>query len=251
MSSSRMRYQFVFSWLILGITAVSAQSFRLTLGDTIRSGLLGVEMIFEADVRNISAGVLTLAFVRASNDLPSGWQSAMCVNQMCFAPTVDSVVLNPDFGCTPLRSGDSMSFSVHVTPQSSNGTGTVRVVARDANNPADSASMHFIVTTVPNTVSQAGNRPASFLLFQNYPNPWNPSTRIRYTIVEGGWVRLSLHDVLGRCVATLVQEQQPPGTYEVEISRSAIPVADLSSGTYWYRLLSGGVRQSRKMVLLR
>jgi len=78
-----------------------------------------------------------------------------------------------------------------------------------------------------------------FKLFQNYPNPFNPTTKIRFTIpnVETGHapsVQLKVYDVLGKEVATLVNEEKPAGIYEVELYAT-----DLSSGIYYYKLVAG------------
>jgi len=79
------------------------------------------------------------------------------------------------------------------------------------------------------------------LLFQNYPNPFNPSTTIKYSIpnVEtrrgvSPLVTLKIYDILGREVVSLVDQKQNPGNYEVVFNAS-----HLSSGTYFYRLVSG------------
>ncbi len=91
----------------------------------------------------------------------------------------------------------------------------------------------------------------NFELYQNYPNPFNPSTVIRYTIpkeVRGvrQEVRLVVYDVLGREVATLVNESKSAGSYEVEFKASG-----LTSGIYFYRLQSGSFSQTKKMLLIR
>jgi hypothetical protein len=96
--------------------------------------------------------------------------------------------------------------------------------------------------------------PKNFLLFQNYPNPFNPSTTIKYSIpVEGKItnsklksVVLRVYDVLGKEVATLVNENQKPGNYEVEFDGSS-----LSSGIYFYRLQAGDFIETKKMILIK
>ncbi|GBD89246.1 Ycf48-like protein precursor [bacterium BMS3Abin03] len=95
-------------------------------------------------------------------------------------------------------------------------------------------------------------RPNNYNILQNYPNPFNPSTKIKFTIappnLPGGeaFVTLKVYDVLGREVATLVNEEKPPGSYEVEFDGSNLP-----SGVYFYRLKAGNYSQVKKMVLLR
>ena len=96
--------------------------------------------------------------------------------------------------------------------------------------------------------------PKEYLLFQNYPNPFNPSTTIRYSIpaVETEHssslqnVTLKVYDILGREVATLVNEEQQPGNYEVIFNANR-----LASGTYFYRLSSGTFVKTMKFVLLK
>ena len=88
--------------------------------------------------------------------------------------------------------------------------------------------------------------PTAYALSQNYPNPFNPSTSIRYEIAEGGHVLLAVYDVLGREVATLVNERKPAGTYTVQFSGSG-----LASGIYFCRLTAGTLMEIRKLVLER
>jgi len=89
--------------------------------------------------------------------------------------------------------------------------------------------------------------PQTFQLSQNYPNPFNPTTSIRYTVSSITNVRLAIYDVLGREVATLVNEEKPAGEYTVRFDGSG-----LSSGVYFYRLeTSNGLVQTKKMILLR
>ena len=80
-------------------------------------------------------------------------------------------------------------------------------------------------------VGQSQGLPASFALEQNYPNPFNPETAIRYDLPEAASVRLSVYNPLGQEVATLVNEQEPAGSYQVKFNASTVP-----SGMYFYRL---------------
>ncbi len=86
----------------------------------------------------------------------------------------------------------------------------------------------------------------SYKLFQNYPNPFNPSTRIDYSIPRSSFVTLKVYDILGREVATLVNEEKPAGNYEVEFNGS-----NLSSGVYFYRIEAESFVSTKKLVLLK
>jgi predicted GH43/DUF377 family glycosyl hydrolase len=88
--------------------------------------------------------------------------------------------------------------------------------------------------------------PEKFALEQNYPNPFNPTTVISYQLPVSSDVTLKVYDLLGREVATLVDEFIPAGKYEVEFDGS-----NLSGGTYFYRLRAGEVTASKKLILLK
>lgn len=88
--------------------------------------------------------------------------------------------------------------------------------------------------------------PKKYSLEQNYPNPFNPSTKIKYVVPTESNVNISLYNVLGELISTLINEEMTPGYYEYELNGS-----DLASGVYIYRLVAGDFIQSKKMVLLR
>ena len=88
--------------------------------------------------------------------------------------------------------------------------------------------------------------PGKFVLFPNYPNPFNPTTTIRYGLPHAAQVRLVVYNILGQRVATLVNRRQKAGYHSVVFDASA-----LSSGIYFYELQAGSFRQIRKMVLMK
>ncbi len=105
--------------------------------------------------------------------------------------------------------------------------------------------------TIPSGVTavEAGSTPEGFTLSQNYPNPFNPSTTIQYSIEEAGMVSLKLFNVLGVEIATLVNGRQDAGSYAVRLDAGG-NISGITSGVYYYRLETGSVRSTRKMVLL-
>lgn len=98
----------------------------------------------------------------------------------------------------------------------------------------------------PNFINIELNTPGKFILNQNYPNPFNPNTRISWQSPAGSWQTLKVYDLLGREVATLVDEYKPSGSYEVEFDAS-----DLSGGVYFYKLQAEGYSQTKKLLLLK
>ena len=96
-------------------------------------------------------------------------------------------------------------------------------------------------------ITQTGsNVPSEYALLQNYPNPFNPTTNIKFDIPEQGFVSLKVYDVVGKEVATLVNETKTAGSYTVDFNGS-----DLSSGAYFYRLEVGSFTAVKRMILLK
>ncbi len=111
----------------------------------------------------------------------------------------------------------------------------------------DSANLNFTLTSV----TQNQKVPDEFKLFGNYPNPFNPTTTIKYSIPNGETqnftlVQLKVYDILGREIATLVNEKQEPGNHSVVFNAQNLP-----SGVYLYQLRASGLVQTKKMILLR
>lgn len=92
--------------------------------------------------------------------------------------------------------------------------------------------------------------PYDYKLEQNYPNPFNPSTKIKYEIRRRGIVELKVYDLIGNEVATLVNEEKMPGSYEVEFSSEHLKNLS-SSGIYFYKLKSGNFELTKKMVIIK
>ncbi|WP_337873144.1 T9SS type A sorting domain-containing protein [Ignavibacterium sp.] len=126
-----------------------------------------------------------------------------------------------------------------------------------ANNLVKFIDSSLIVTTLQNDEIKG---PTDFILYQNYPNPFNPSTKIKFAIPasslnpfskgEGTLVTLKVYDVLGNEIATLVNEEKPAGSYEVEFN-AASSIKYSTSGIYLYQLKAGTYIKTKKMIMLR
>lgn len=90
------------------------------------------------------------------------------------------------------------------------------------------------------------NIPYENKLFNNYPNPFNPKTKIKFSIRSNRWVKISIYDLLGRQVAELVNQFKEKGEYDLEFNGS-----NLASGIYFYRIEAGDFVESKKMVLVK
>lgn len=115
-----------------------------------------------------------------------------------------------------------------------------------------SNEVEAVVVTTP--VHNEPTLPEDYALEQNHPNPFNPTTVVRYAIPERhgeGVVRLEIFNLLGQKIRTLVQERQPAGAYSVTWDGRDEAGRPVSTGVYVYRLRAGDFVESRKMVLLR
>lgn len=111
------------------------------------------------------------------------------------------------------------------------------------------ASRGIAVLTVRNSttaLNESVSSPAGFVLHPNYPNPFNPSTRIRFSVPARGLVSLKIFDAVGHEVGELMNSEINAGTHEVEFNAGG-----LSSGVYFCRLSSGGYHKTQKMILMR
>jgi len=109
-------------------------------------------------------------------------------------------------------------------------------------------------TTIAAETSSAENStalPETYSINGNYPNPFNPSTTIRYAVLEEGHVRLDIIDVLGHRVATLVDDTQSPGHHQVVWSGLSAGGTSVASGVYFTRLQAGGTVLTQRMLLMK
>jgi hypothetical protein len=98
----------------------------------------------------------------------------------------------------------------------------------------------------PTDVKKEPEIPKRFILYQNYPNPFNPTTTISYDLPVRAHVKLTIYNILGQEVATLVDSEQEPGRYDVKFDASGLP-----SGVYFYTLQTPYFTKTNKMVLVK
>jgi hypothetical protein len=107
------------------------------------------------------------------------------------------------------------------------------------------------IDAVMNTATRAPQRNSDFkdfALYDNYPNPFNPSTTIRFALSQRAHVSIKVFNVLGEEVATLVDELRDAGSYSVQLDASELRLA---SGMYFYQINTGTFAQTKKLVLVR
>ena len=128
----------------------------------------------------------------------------------------------------------------------SDGEGEVQVSEKDgpAFHPYEQEVL--VQGSLVTSADESADLPQTVQLRQNYPNPFNPATVIEYSLPEETQVRLTVYDVLGRQVMTLVDDRQNPGSYNVNFDATR-----LASGVYIYRLEAGDVTRTKQMMLVK
>ena len=93
--------------------------------------------------------------------------------------------------------------------------------------------------------------PTSYMIHQNYPNPFNPVTTLRYDLPEDALVNITIYDMMGRQLSTLVSSQQSAGYKSVQWNATNDAGSLVSAGLYLYMIQAGDFKQTKKMILLK
>jgi len=148
-----------------------------------------------------------------------------------------------------ISNGDDVPVSVRL-----DGNNNVFVTGKSYSDSTDFdyVTIKYSQTVGINTISN--QIPDKNYLEQNYPNPFNPSTVIRYSLKENSFTTLNVYNSLGKSIATLVNESQSPGSYQVDFSAADAGI-NLPSGVYFYKLSSSSQASNftevKKMILIR
>jgi len=118
--------------------------------------------------------------------------------------------------------------------------------AAGTNPPAWNNTPNKIIVVRTASGIENNTTPVSFSLSQNYPNPFNPVTKISYSVAKSGIVKITVYDILGNTISTLVNSKLETGNYTAEFDASK-----LSSGTYIYKIESGDFSDTKKMTLIK
>ena len=124
------------------------------------------------------------------------------------------------------------------------------VVESMTTNEKDTVDLQLTVETANVGLDQS-TIPLVFSLGQNYPNPFNPITQIRYGLPKDAMVNITLYDIMGRTIRTLVKSRQTAGYRSIQWNGTNDKGKNVSAGMYFYTIHAGEFRQTKKMVLLK
>jgi len=115
-----------------------------------------------------------------------------------------------------------------------------------SNDTSNATVLVPVTVSIVTAVGEMSGVPGMFALHQNYPNPWNPSTTLRYDLPARAFVTLTVYNTLGQQVAQLVNQEQEVGYHEVLFRGDG-----LASGVSFYRLHAGDFVSSKKLLFLK
>jgi hypothetical protein len=156
--------------------------------------------------------------------------------------------ITPTTGTIPAGSSEDISVTFDATGLSDGDYNADIIISNnDPNNPEITIPAYLYVTAGSGINDPyAGLIPKEYVLFQNFPNPFNPITHIRFGLPKAGDVKIELFNILGKCVATLINERKPAGYHVIHINAS-----EFASGLYFYQIKVGDFHKVRKMLFLK
>jgi len=211
-----------------------------TTGDTIRQIIAGVSgrFISPYDLSIIPVELISFIGSSSKGNVELNWTTATELNNSGFEVQRSSDRINfsniafvPGFGTTT----EPRSYS-YTDNTVNNGTYYYRLKQVDFNGA-------FAYSDIIDVDVAA---PINYALEQNYPNPFNPSTVISYSIPQNSFVTLKVYDIIGNEVATLVNQTQSAGKYDVRFDASG-----LSNGVYFYTIKADNFTSTKKMILMK
>jgi len=162
----------------------------------------------------------------------------------CFLFLSSFSIGQPDLKSSVVSAGGSKIGSSSYVLNGSLGQGLIGVVTNS--NYIHKAGFWETVRIIVSVEESESELPVSFGISQNYPNPFNPTTTIKYSVPEESFVSIKVYDILGRLVASLIDEEKPAGYHEVTFNAVSI-----ASGTYFYRMDAGNFIDVKKLIILK
>ena len=183
---------------------------------------------FSGTIYNISSNTVTIAVVRRVNALAEGWTSSICVGATCYNESIDSVAVE-------LSAGDSTACGVLIWINEVEGTGTVQLDLFDLDNSDEHiiVDLNIYADTAVGIVKNESTA-KQFELLNCYPNPFNSSININFTITDHSNIQISIFDLKGKLISNNNLGMRKAGSQSIHWS----PTYSIGSGTYLYSIES-------------
>ncbi|MBV6477492.1 MAG: hypothetical protein HGGPFJEG_00231 [Ignavibacteria bacterium] len=200
-------------------------------------------------VRNNGTSTLHFRFARILNQMPNGWETQMCYD-LCYAPFIDTISLpsDPPYSIPPGHIDTLFYIDYTCVGQ---GLGTAVVKMYNTDNPSQHVQITFKVQIGSVGINPISETAEGYSLYQNYPNPFNPVTKINFSLPKSENVSLKVYDALGNEVANLINnEKLVSGKYSIDFNAYGYEMK-LSSGVYYYKLITDNFADTKKMILIK
>ncbi|HEX2787984.1 MAG TPA: T9SS type A sorting domain-containing protein [Ignavibacteria bacterium] len=197
--------------------------------------------------KNTGASPVDVRFERTVNNLPNAsWTSSICTQGFCYAPFVNIAPPAEDPAIT-IQPGEQDTMDVTMYCPNT-GVAHIRLKMFNVNNASQFVEEDFYVVAQIVGIENISSIADKYSLSQNYPNPFNPVTKINFSIPKNEFVTLKVYDVLGNEVANLVNQNLTLGQYTVDFNSAQFNV---SSGVFYYKLMTEGFTEVKKMMLVK
>jgi len=193
---------------------------------------------------------------RLSAELPSGMIPLVSAGELLtdqsapyFLQNIDHSGL--DLGCAILGANIAFEGSgelLRVVLPVDHDLSTISINARDFNNQTIDVEIEY-VTEWPTPAEES--MPSRFVIGQNFPNPFNPFTKISFSVPESSFVRLEIFGIDGKLVKVLINGRKDPGNYDVQWNGKDESDHPVPTGVYFYRIQAGDFKEVRKMTLVK
>jgi hypothetical protein len=236
--------------IILLLTTIESKSQNFTfhrVSPPIVYGDTSTTVVVKGILTNNASTTQSFKLVRVYRSFPSGWVQNVCNYQTCFGET-DTIPPrgSGDYTLGANQSDTALSFDFYGTTI---GTGKAVWRAYVVGNPSVYLQDTFIVHLGPVGITPNSSIVKGYELNQNYPNPFNPTTSINFSLPKNTEVNLVIYDMQGREVARLLNnEQLSQGSYKYDFNSGDY---NLSSGAYFYKLVTSDFTSIRKMLLIK
>jgi hypothetical protein len=222
---------------------------------------LGVEMNGDPTANDMPGGVdiirwedkLTMLALHQSNHLPGDGHDFLVAYSLG-KEWREWLVMETDTGTVPPNSQKNIELKFYGIPGASGvgeRTAVIRFNTNDSLNPVISWNILLTITSSTRIGRSNNDLRKTFELYQNYPNPFNKETVITFFLRQKGPVELSIFDISGKLVKNLITGNLDEGEHRVSWNGSSKTGEDLSSGFYFFELKMNGMRQAKKMLLLK
>src|SRR6267143_1079556 len=174
------------------------------------------------------------------------FKTCLSLGALCFVLAANATAQNDTTGWFAFDGGFGTPRTGNSVVKSGLGQAFMGILQQNNTKVSGGFLSHPLLRGTLLGVKDRDRVPFAFSLLQNFPNPFNPSTRIEYALAEPAMVSLKIFNLLGQQVSTLVDELQQAGNRSVELDASVFP-----SGVYFYRLQAGKFVDVKKMILMR